>query len=453
MTKWALVEDVALEALQKWLASPGSDVEKILRRVMRAHNKDLDHEERKDIAGCVLGVTVLWGRLAHLLEREVRSGAGSDAQLLLQLFIARERGGCREDGQRRSMDSADVDALAVATHAPLFRAEECPSSAARLAAVWSLPLWLATRWVDELGAPTAFALGKAMSMPARITLRANVLKTTRLDLLESFAAIGVPAIPTAESRWGLWLPDGRPPNGGVWQLPGWNEGLFELQDEGSQLVALATEALPGESAVDYCAGRGGKTWVLAALVAPSGSVLAWDIDEDLRRELRGGRMERAGATNLVHVPEKQPMPKVSGGGTADVVLVDAPCSSSGVLRRHPSQRWSLNEDSIEKIVNVQLSVLQEAAALVRPGGRLVYATCSLLHAENRGVADAFEAASGGEFQPWPFSTIDATHHRTLLPHVHGTDGFFMARWKKCDGVAMDQPETVVDAIVEPGAQN
>merc|ERR1712060_429068 len=256
-----------------------------------------------------------------------------------------------------------------------------------------------------------------------------------------------------ESPWGLWLPDGRPPNGGVWQLPGWNEGLFEVQDEGSQLVAMATEALPGESAVDYCAGRGGKTWGLASLVAPSGSVLAWDVEEDLRRELRGGRMERAGASNLVQVAEKRPTPEVPGGGTADIVLVDAPCSSSGVLRRHPSQRWSLDEGDIEKIVHVQLSVLQEAAELVRPGGRLVYATCSLLHAENRGVADAFEAANAGEFQPWLFSTTNATHHRTLLPHVEGTDGFFMARWRRCGSLPKDQPKSATDAVVETVVEN
>jgi len=207
-----------------------------------------------------------------------------------------------------------------------------------------------------------------------------------------------------------------------------------VQDEGSQLVALATEAQPGERAVDYCAGRGGKTWALAALVAPRGAVRAWDVDAELRQQLRGARAARAGAEGLVEAPEERPAPGADGTGTADVVLVDAPCSSSGALRRHPSQRWALGEGEVDLLPRLQLQVLREAALLVRPGGRLVYATCSLLRAENGDVADAFEAACGKDFEPWPFEGRAVNGHcRTLLPHVDGTDGFFIARWRRRAG--------------------
>jgi len=427
-----LIEEVALAALGAWLADPGGDVEKALRKAMRARHGELGQEARRHIADRVLGAAVLRGRLAHLLAREVSPAAASDPAMLLALFCRRERPGAGACGP----DAAEK--LAAAAAAPLYHSHERPSAAERLAAAWSLPPWLAQRWVTELGALTAFALGRAMSLPGRVTLRANVLRTTRLELLKAIAAAGVRAMPTAESPWGLWLPDGRPPGGGVWQLPGWGGGLFEVQDEGSQLVALATEARPGERAVDYCAGRGGKTWALAALVAPGGRVRAWDVDGELRLQLRGARAARAGAEGLVDVPEERPVPSPDGAGWADVVMVDAPCSSSGALRRHPSQRWAISEAEVARLAAVQLQVLQEAAAVVRPGGRLVYATCSLLREENADVANSFETGSGSAFRPWPFpgredgeaSGAAPGHHRTLLPHVEGTDGFFIARWTR-----------------------
>ncbi|CAE8614696.1 unnamed protein product, partial [Polarella glacialis] len=483
-----LVGEVSLAALETWVASPGSDVEKALRKAMRARHSELWQAARAAIARRVLGVAVLRGRLAHLLEREVGAGSGQDAELLLELFIARELpqilgnvGELPEDWEAEP-PSASARLGTAAAAAPLFRADEQPTAAVELAATWSLPSWLAERWVQELGSDTAFALGRAMTRPSRITLRANALKTSRQELMERLAAAGVRSLPTSESPWGLWLPDGRPPGGGVWQLPGWSEGLFEVQDEGSQLIALATEAQPGEHAVDYCAGRGGKTWLLTALVAPHGKVLAWDVDGKLRQQLRGSKAKGVGAADLVQVPEDRPFVVARGSGEAsagtedpevahagiiegvDVALVDAPCSSCGALRRHPSQRWALKESDVEQLQGVQLQVLQEASALVRPGGRLVYATCSLLHAENGAIAEAFEASAlGQDFEPWPFlrkdkgkdaqseaaEVVDSAgpedgprrprpaHHRMLLPHVEGTDGFFMARWRRRCTAAVD----------------
>lgn len=441
---WPFTIEIAVAALQTWLASPGSDVEKALKRAMRMRHSELDQESRKLIAECVLGTAVLRGRLAHILDRELGVGSGAKPELLVGLYAMREssagqriftncaNGMPNYDANIAESARATLMSLQVAAKAPLFHDTENLSASDRIAIEWSLPEWLAARWVDELGADAAFQLGKAMSLPGRVTLRTNTLKTSRDQLLQTLNGSGVQAEPTKESPWGVWLPDGRPPGGGVWQLPGWSTGLFEVQDEGSQLIALATEACPGEHVLDYCAGRGGKTWALASLVAPSGKVSAWDVDPELRQQLSGARAARAGAADIVSALHERPEVK-HFSGPVDVVLVDAPCSSSGALRRHPSQRWALIENDVDQISALQLSILKEAAMLVRPGGRLVYATCSLLRAENEHVAGEFERESDVCFRPWPFATLDGRttpHYRTLTPHMEGTDGFFMARWQR-----------------------
>ncbi|OLQ12913.1 Ribosomal RNA small subunit methyltransferase B [Symbiodinium microadriaticum] len=423
--KAILVRDVSLEALRSWLASPGSDVEKALRKAMRIRHATLCQTTRSAVARRVLGVAVARGRLSHLLQ-EVAPGHDCDAELLLELFVVRELPRVLEELEHPCFALAGSQktewrqVLADACSRPLFGPNDSATLAKRLSVAWSLPLWMAERWLQHLGPLSAFQLGRAMCQPAR--LRVNTLRTTRLELMQQLSEHGVRSIPTAESRFGLWLPDGRPPNGGVWQLPGYSQGLFEVQDEGSQILALATEARPGERVLDYCAGRGGKTWLLCALVAPHGRVTAWDVDEDLRKQLLGARAKRASVAELLEVADTKP------SSQADVVLVDAPCSSCGVWRRHPSQRWALQESEIDSIAAQQLQILEEASQLVHVGGRLVYATCSLLRAENDAVAERFEQLAGDCFRRWPFES--GRHCRTLMPHVEGTDGFFMARWQR-----------------------
>ena len=414
------MRDVSLAALRLWLAVPGSDVEKALKKAMRAKHHELNQAMRAAIAQRVLGVAVFRGRLEHLLKREEITGrleAKSElaeptepschATLLLELFVRRELRGKKGNETENeffaqfapAFSVEDERKLSAAAKAPFFEPNEQPELNRRLAAVWSLPLWMAESWLQQFGLE-AFQLARAMCCPARVTLRVNTFKTSRLELMEMLMEHGIRSVPTAESPFGLWLPDGRPPRGGVWQLPGYSEGLFEVQDEGSQLLALATEAKNGDYVIDYCAGRGGKTWLLASLVAPTGRVCAWDIEEDLRKQLHGTRAKRAGASDLVHVPNTKPEGPEE---MADIVLVDAPCSSSGVLRRHPSQRWALRHEELSHISALQLSILEEASQLVRSGGRLVYATCSLLHAENGAVVEAFEAGAFQRgFARWPF---------------------------------------------------
>ncbi|CAJ1363687.1 unnamed protein product [Effrenium voratum] len=334
----ALVRSVSLAALGAWLAAERSDVEKALRRAMRDRHRELCQATRAQIAKRVLGVAVLRKRLAHLLQR---AQLPESAELLLALF------------ERRELKVASELDLRGAAEAPLFEEHERPSAAVRLSVAWSLPTWVAEEWVRQFGALVAFD----PELPQLGLCAAHWFKTSRAELMAVLAKRGVRSCPTAQS---------------VWQLPGYKEGLFEVQDEGSQLVALARA---GERVVDYCAGRGGKTWVLAQLVAPDGLVRAWDVEDFLRQQLVGARQSRAQAQGLVEVLHAKPQE------LADVVLVDAPCSSSGVLRRHPSQRWAL-DGSID-LPELQLEILSEASRLVHKGGRLVYATCSLLGEENQ----------------------------------------------------------------------
>lgn len=289
---------------------------------------------------------------------------------------------------------------------------------------WGLPSWLWTRLVDERGARDAEALAAAFQEAPPTTLRANRLRTTPEALMAALGAEGLTAQPCALAPDGLTLVQ----RGEVFRTRAFADGLFEMQDEGSQLVSLLGEVQPGMTVVDGCAGAGGKTLHLAALMQGRGTLYALEPHERRRHALTR-RLARAGAHN-VRVDDVDRKKRLLG--KADVVLVDAPCSGSGVLRRNPDTAWSLTADDVGRLVGQQRDILAGYAALVRAGGRLVYATCSLLADENRGVVDGFLAGhpaftledAGAALRrggvPLPGSTLQVD------PARHGTDGFFGA---------------------------
>jgi 16S rRNA (cytosine967-C5)-methyltransferase len=216
--------------------------------------------------------------------------------------------------------------------------------------------------------------------------------------------------------------------------PAWREGAIEVQDTGSQLACEAVGARPGESVVDLCAGGGGKTLSLAAAMDGRGTILASDTDRGRLSRL-GPRAERAGArgieTRLLD-PSRELEQLADWRGRADVVLVDAPCSGTGTWRRNPEARWRLTPAQLDRYVALQARLLDVAATLVRPGGRLVYVTCSLLDAEGAGQAEAFLARAGAGWQAEP-PVLPAGRPRgpgvRLSPFHDGTDGFFVARFR------------------------
>ena len=283
---------------------------------------------------------------------------------------------------------------------------------------WIYPR-LEARFGDRLTAEMA-----ALSEPAPLDLRVNLLKATREAARAALRAEGWDAVPTTLSPWGLRL-DGRRP---VTSGPAFQSGLIEIQDEGSQLIAAITDARPGMKVVDWCAGAGGKTLALAGAMANRGQIVACDVSGS-RLDGAVRRLRRAGVNNVErHLVAPGDKWAKRRAGSFDRVLVDAPCTGTGTWRRNPDARHRLTETDLLELVPKQASILDTAQALVRPGGRLIYATCSVLPEENEVQVAAFLTRHpafsllplAAEWPPGGDGML------VLTPARHGTDGFFAA---------------------------
>jgi 16S rRNA (cytosine967-C5)-methyltransferase len=428
----AVLEVHGLVHEQGWLADRALD--RVLRRERRLYAG-----ERRAVAETVYGILRALGQLSWLisgsLPLEARRSAAPDPATLYAVWLARtgvppdtaaKRLGVSPKVVSGALDRADARIAAI------------PDPAARLAAEGSLPRWIAERFVMELGETEARALARALNERAPLTVRANLLKTTRDALQARLAEEDVGARTTRFSPWGLVL-DG---HANAFALPSFQEGMFEIQDEGSQLLALAVGARPGWKVADACAGAGGKALALAAEMHGKGSLLALDSDPERLDEAKR-RARRAGVHNL----RARPIPADSEAeaaladlaGQCERVLVDAPCSGLGTLRRKPDARWRLRPDDLARFAALQKELVLRFARLVKPGGRLLYATCSIGRTENTEVAD-FLARELPEFEPLPLGVslgedlardLGAEGHvLQLLPHRHGTDGFFLAAFAR-----------------------
>jgi 16S rRNA (cytosine967-C5)-methyltransferase len=284
-----------------------------------------------------------------------------------------------------------------------------------------LPAWLPAQLdplVEEGEVPALLAR-------APLDVRVNRLRGTVDQALGQFPE----AVRTPHAPFGLRLPDGFP----VEDSAAWAEGLVEVQDEGSQLLASACAAWPGELVIDLCAGAGGKTLALAADMGDVGRIVASDTDRGRLGRMRP-RLERAGVLivePLLLDPQREAAALADLVGQADLVLVDAPCSGSGTWRRNPETRWRLTPKRLDQLLALQAHVLDLAAPLVKPGGRLVYAVCSLLAREGQAQATAFTARSGLHPQAVLLNAGRAAGTgRLLTPGADGTDGFFVACWSR-----------------------
>ena len=269
-----------------------------------------------------------------------------------------------------------------------------------------------------------------MLAAAPLDLRVNPLKTTRDAARAALAASGIDARPTAYSPLGLRIA-GRP---AINEHPLFRDGAIEVQDEGSQLVGLLLAPKRTDMVVDFCAGAGGKTLLLGALMRSQGRLYAFDVAEKRLANLKP-RLARSGLSN-VHtqlIAHERDAKVKRLAGKIDRVLVDAPCTGFGTLRRNPDLKWRQTERDLAELVDKQRTILRAAASLVKPGGRLVYATCSVLPDENEAQVAAFLAEHPG------FVAIDAATELAragvaldtgpmlrLSPHRHGCDGFFAA---------------------------
>lgn len=381
----------ARDALQD-IARGSKPADQILETLFRSH-KEMGKRDRASVGDLVYGVLRDVGRLQVL--------AGEAPADWLSRHLA-DAGHAAEAITALGLPAPAADA-AVPAHAAL-----------------NLPQDLHARLLQQIGETETAALAAALNQTAPTDVRVNTLKATRAAVLAALAAQGVAATSTPFAAQGLRLA-ARLSKQSTLLL----DGEIEPQDEGSQLLAQLTGAAPGETAIDWCAGVGGKSLAMAAAMRDEGRIIACDISASRLAKI-APRAARAGVGCIetrVHGPDSL------AGIAADVVLVDAPCSGTGTLRRSPELR--LRAFDYAALAGLQLQILGEASRCVRPGGRLIYATCSLLQEENEAVVEAFLqahpafAAAAGPAD-FPAGLLSAQGHLRLWPHRHGSDGFFAA---------------------------
>ena len=431
-----LVRTAVLEIYEQ-VRREGARADLALQGTLR-REKQLRSVERRAVSDAVYGLLRLQGRVDHLLQRALGTRKLALEKLATPTQHLLRYAAYLIAGERQSAASAaglagpEVGpwqwALELVAGPEPLGVPEDPLDA--LAAETSLPRWLAKLWREQLGVAETRALATALNQRAPLTVRANLLKSSRDELLAILRTEGSRVEPTRFSPWGVTF-TGRT---NVFALRAFKEGLFEVQDEGSQLIALACEARPGQLVVDACAGAGGKALALASEMHNKGRLVACDRDGRRLDELRP-RARRAGVHNWEarSVPESSDARIADLRGSADVVLVDAPCSGLGALRRNPDARWRLEVDEVDSFPPRQSEILERYAQLVKVAGRLVYATCSINRGENEEVRASFLSAHP-EFEPTqvlPEATgLGAGAEVQLLPHRHGSDGFYIAAMRR-----------------------
>ncbi|MEM9141786.1 MAG: RsmB/NOP family class I SAM-dependent RNA methyltransferase [Bacteroidota bacterium] len=278
----------------------------------------------------------------------------------------------------------------------------------------AIPDWIDTLGFEALGEAQWTAEIAALNRPAEVILRTNSLKTSRSQLQKALKEEGITTEIIKGYPWALRLPE----RANVFVTESFKKGLFEVQDASSQLVAPLLEAKPGQRVVDACAGAGGKALHLAMMMENKGQLIAMDVYGSKLKELKR-RARRNGAHNIEtrEITSTKVFKKLYG--KADGVLIDAPCTGLGVLRRNPDTKWKLQPEFLEKITKTQQEILASYSKIVKPGGNLVYATCSILPQENRNQIDTFLVSEAG-------SSFSLKKEQKIYANTSGFDGFYMA---------------------------
>ncbi|MCL2875541.1 MAG: RsmB/NOP family class I SAM-dependent RNA methyltransferase [Betaproteobacteria bacterium] len=386
----------------------------VLSKFFREHHA-LGRRDRALIAESVYGIL----RRLRWLHR--LAGGGATPRQLLLAWLARGEGWAMRqfDGLVSGEERHWIEAV-----------KAVDLSEGSLAERADLPDWLCERLLGTHDEAGLLQLAQSLNRPAPLDLRANILKLSRDAALACLQDSGLDAAPCPWSPHGIRLA-GKP---ALQKHPLFLDGSVEVQDEGSQILGFLMQPKSGEFVVDFCAGAGGKTLQLGAMMRSAGRLYAFDVAEKRLARLRP-RVARAGLSNVhpILIAHERDARLKRLAGKADRVLVDVPCSGLGTLRRNPDLKWRQTPTAIDEMVSRQQAILEAAAKLVRPGGRLVYATCSLLGEENDDVVDAFLVAHP-EFVSASAEDILArqgiapgTGERLRLsPVAHGTDGFFAA---------------------------
>jgi 16S rRNA (cytosine967-C5)-methyltransferase len=306
----------------------------------------------------------------------------------------------------------------------------------------NLPEWLVQPLKDQLGAEF-WPMVETLNLGAGLDLRVNTFKAKRADVQKELAKAGIKAVNTPYSPWGLRIA-GKP---ALNKNEVFMRGDFEVQDEGSQLLSMLLDAKRGEMVTDFCAGAGGKTLAIGAAMRSTGRLYAFDTSAH-RLDAFKSRLKRSGLSNVhpAAIAHERDDRVKRLTGKMDRVLVDAPCTGLGTLRRNPDLKWRQNMQAVEEMAVKQAAILQSASRMLKSGGRIVYATCSVLPQENEAIAEAFSAANP-DFIPLSAGEVlaelkveaaaslcsggdNSQLYLRLWPHRHATDGFFAALWQK-----------------------
>ena len=384
----------------------------VVSRYLRAH-PILGQNDRAFVAETVFAVL----RRLRLLESLTE---GRDPRRLVLVALTRLRG----------LSLREVDTAVKPRERDWLAGVKARAEDDALAIRCDFPDWLLAKLQRQYGAAELLALARSLQSSAPLDLRVNPLKAERAAVLAHLAADGIAARATPYSPLGVRL-EGKPQ---INRHPLFLQGAIEIQDEGSQLLCYLLAPRRGEMVADFCAGAGGKTLALGALMRGSGRLYAFDVAEKRLAALKP-RLARSGLSN-VHpqwIASENDARLKRLAGKLDRVLVDAPCSGLGTLRRNPDLKWRLDEEAVSERRAKQNSILAAAARLVKPGGLMLYATCSLLDQENAEVVEHF-LGTHAQFRIRPANAalaqqriaLDTGEYLRLAPHVHGTDGFFAA---------------------------
>lgn len=381
-------------------------------------NRDLGTKDRAFIAESVYGVLRRKSFLSYVSD-------GEDPRKLLVAWLVRVQG-------MSTRDLADSLNAQQKEWAQEIKAKKTDDISKAMQA--DLPEWLWDKLVVQYGEEEALTIARGMHQSASLDLRVNLVKATREDVIAKFSSEKTEVNPTPYAPNGLRMPQKMTISRHVL----FTDGKIEVQDEGSQLLAQLVAPRRGEMVADFCAGAGGKSLAMGALMRNSGRIYAFDVSEKRLQNL-GKRLKRSGLSNLhSQVISSEADPKLKRlNGKFDRVLVDAPCSGLGTLRRNPDLKWRQKPQDVLELSVKQTNILARAAKLVKTGGRLVYATCSLLQDENEVIADAFLKANSdfvlvpaGPILQQQQINLDTGPYLKLLPHLHQTDGFFAAVFEK-----------------------
>ncbi|MBA2351152.1 MAG: RsmB/NOP family class I SAM-dependent RNA methyltransferase [Burkholderiales bacterium] len=423
--------DTAVDALRAVLPLE-KPADAVLHQFFRDHAK-LSQNERGFIADAVFGVLRRRRLIDHLMLKagQTKAAPGSKAlhgpRHMILAWLAKVEGlNARELEPGLSESEAKwVANLKAVSLADLSLAEQA-----------ELPDWLSEKLSGFMNDDDIVSLGRGLMQPAPLDIRVNTLLAERDEVLRLLQADGLAAEPTPYSPIGIRV-QGRPP---LNRHPLFAAGKIEVQDESSQLIGFVLAPKRRSMVVDFCAGGGGKTLLLGAMMQSQGRLYALDVSEKRLANLKQ-RLKRSGLSN-VHpqlIQNENDIKIKRLTGKIDSVLVDAPCSGVGTLRRNPDLKWRQSPAGLDELRDKQRAILQAASALLKKGGRLVYATCSFLPEENQDIVaafldrnSAFRLLGAAELLARNGIALDTGEYFQLLPHTHATDGFFAAALEKTD---------------------